>query len=116
MAKKLKITQVRSIIGSQRKKHRSVMQALGFRKNYQTIYRSDTPIIRGMIRKVRHLVVWEEIDEKDVPAAQEKSKGYMVVGSAGASAGAPAKGSTKDSAKGKEGSEENSEGALSDEA
>ncbi len=112
MAKKLKITQVRSIIGSQRKKHRSVMQALGFRKNYQTIYRSDTPIIRGMIQKVRHLVVWEEIDEKDVPAAQEKSKGYMVVGSAGA----PAKGSKKDSAKGKEGSEENSEGALSDEA
>jgi len=79
MAKKLKITQVRSIIGTQRKKHRSVMKALGFRKNYRTIYKNDTPQIRGMIQKVRHLVVWEEVDEKDVPAAAEKSKGYTVV-------------------------------------
>lgn len=97
MAKKLKITQVRSIVGTQRKKHRSVMKSLGFRKNYRTIYKNDTPQIRGMIQKVRHLVVWEEVDEKDVPAALEKPKGYTLVGNA-------------------TGSKKNNEGALSDEA
>jgi large subunit ribosomal protein L30 len=83
MAKKLKITQVRSIIGSQEKKHKRVMASLGFTKNYATLYKNDTPQIRGMIHKVRHLVEWEEIDEKDVPAASSPSKGYTVVKAAG---------------------------------
>ena len=77
--KKLKITQVRSLIGSQRQKHRTVMKALGFTKNQQTLYKDDTPQIRGMITKVRHLVTAEEIDAKDVPARTEKSRGFTVV-------------------------------------
>ena len=64
MAKKLKITQVRSIIGSQEKKHKRVMTSLGFTKNYATLYKNDSPQIRGMLHKVRHLVEWEEIAEK----------------------------------------------------
>ncbi len=83
MAKKLKITQVRSIIGSQEKRHKRVMTSLGFTKNYATLYKNDSPQIRGMLHKVRHLVEWEEIEEKDVPAASSPSKGYTVVKAAG---------------------------------
>ena len=79
MPKKLKITQVRSIIGSQQQKHRSVMRALGLKKNYRTVYQNDSPAIRGMLDKVRHLVVWEEIDEKDIPAREKKSAGFTVL-------------------------------------
>ena len=75
----IRITQVRSIIGSQRRKHRTVMEALGFRRNYRTLYKNDTPQIRGMINKVRHLVAWEEVDEKDIPLDSEVSKGFSVV-------------------------------------
>jgi large subunit ribosomal protein L30 len=80
MAKKLKITQVRSIIHSQEKKHKSVMTSLGFRKNYATLYKNDNPQIRGMLAKVRHLVEVVEIDEKDVPVAgSAPSRGYTVI-------------------------------------
>ncbi len=79
MAKKLKVTQVRSIIHSQEKKHKRVMTSLGFRKNYATLYKNDNPQIRGMLHKVRHLVEVVEIDEKDVPVAVSQSKGYTVI-------------------------------------
>lgn len=77
--KMLKITQTRSLIGSQREKHRTVMKSLGFRKNQQTLYKNDTPQIRGMIQKVRHLVVWEEINATDVPGPPERTAGFTVV-------------------------------------
>ncbi|UCF05360.1 MAG: 50S ribosomal protein L30 [bacterium] len=89
MAKKLKLTQVRSIIGSQRRKHRDVMKSLGFRKNYRTIYRNDTPQIRGMLNKVRHLVSCEEIDEKEIPAPAVRGAGYTVIKEAPASVQEP---------------------------
>ena len=79
MGKKLKVTQVRSIIGSQRKKHRVVMESLGFRRNSRTLYKNDSPQIRGMLHKVRHLVEWEEIDEKDIPSGAERTRGFTVV-------------------------------------
>ena len=79
MAKKLKMIQVRSIIGSQKKKHKVVMESLGFKKNYRTIYQNDSPQIRGMLAKVRHLVEWEEIDEKDLPADVTRSAGFTVI-------------------------------------
>ncbi|HSG29402.1 MAG TPA: 50S ribosomal protein L30 [Candidatus Krumholzibacterium sp.] len=82
MAKKLKVTQVRSIIGSQQEKHKDVMVSLGFRRNQRTLYKNDNPQIRGMLNKVRHLVTWEEIDEKDIPAAAEKNAGFTVIGAA----------------------------------
>ncbi|HHM23414.1 MAG TPA: 50S ribosomal protein L30 [Bacteroidetes bacterium] len=62
MAKKLKITQVRSTIDRQ-KKQKQTMAALGLRKIRQTVVHNDTPQIRGMIRKVIHLVEVEEIEE-----------------------------------------------------
>ncbi len=78
MANMLKITQVRSTINSLKDKHRPVMQSLGFTKNQRTLYKKDTPQIRGMIHRVQHLVTWEAIDEKDVPVRTKKGPGYTV--------------------------------------
>lgn len=79
MATVLKIKQVKSIINSLNDKHRPVMKALGFHKNQRTLYHKDTPQIRGMLHKVQHMVVWEAIDEKDVPAPARKSAGFTVL-------------------------------------
>jgi len=57
---KLKITQVRSIIGRP-EKHRRIIKALGLRRNQTSVIQEDTPIIRGMVFKVRHLVNVEEV-------------------------------------------------------
>ena len=59
MAKTLKITQIKSLIGA-KPKHRLTMEALGFRKHQQTLEKNDTPQIRGMLHQVRHLVRVEE--------------------------------------------------------
>ncbi len=56
---KLKITQIKSLIGS-KPKHRLTMQALGFGRINQTLVKNDTPQIRGMIHQVRHLVRVDE--------------------------------------------------------
>jgi large subunit ribosomal protein L30 len=79
MAKILKITQIKSTINSLYDKHRPVMESLGFKKNYRTLYKKDTPQIRGMIHKVQHLVAWEEVDEKDVVARRKKGPGFTVI-------------------------------------
>ncbi len=63
MAKRLKITQIRSLIGSQ-PKHRRTMKALGFHRMQETLEKSDTPQIRGMLHQVRHLVKIEEVEGK----------------------------------------------------
>lgn len=61
MAKKLKITQTRSVIDRPFDQKRTI-EALGLgRPNYQIIH-NDTPQIRGMVRKVSHLVKVEEIE------------------------------------------------------
>ena len=56
---KLKITQVRSTIGFDRKQ-RDVVRSLGLRRIRHTIELPDTPEVRGMILKVRHLVTVEQ--------------------------------------------------------
>jgi len=61
MAKKLKITQVKSEIGH-KKEHRRVLRSLGLRKLNQTVEKADTPIIRGMINKVSYLLNVEPIE------------------------------------------------------
>ena len=54
---KITVKWVKSAIGfSQRQK--DTIKALGFRKLQSTVEHEDTPQIRGMIEKVRHLVVW----------------------------------------------------------
>ena len=49
----------KSQIGYDRKQ-RATIRGLGFKRLGQTVEVEDTPAIRGMIRKVRHLVVVEE--------------------------------------------------------
>ncbi|MFQ5568787.1 MAG: 50S ribosomal protein L30 [Rhodothermales bacterium] len=58
---KLKITQSRSIINSSGKQRRTI-EALGLRRLHHSVTHEDTPVIRGMIDKVSHLVEVEEAD------------------------------------------------------
>jgi large subunit ribosomal protein L30 len=60
MAKKLKITQTRSII-DQIEPHKRTIKALGLGRPNYSVVKNDTPQIRGMIRKVIHLVRVEEV-------------------------------------------------------
>ena len=58
---KLQITYKRSAIGyDQRQK--DTIRALGFRKLNQTIEHKDSAVIRGMIKKVSHLVAVQEVE------------------------------------------------------
>ena len=56
---RLKIKWVVSFIGCP-KGMRATIRGLGFRRMQQVVERDDTPAIRGMILKVRHLVVVTE--------------------------------------------------------
>ncbi len=58
----LKITQVRSAIGS-KPKHRGTLRALGLGRIGQTHTLPDRPEIRGMIARVPHLIAVETIEE-----------------------------------------------------
>jgi large subunit ribosomal protein L30 len=55
----LKITYVRSAIGH-KPDQKATVRALGLRRLQQTIVRPDSPQLRGMLRKLRHLVKVEE--------------------------------------------------------
>lgn len=57
---RLKITYTKSAIGYTERQKRTI-RALGLRKLYQTVEQDDTPVIRGMIHKVSHLVEVEEV-------------------------------------------------------
>jgi large subunit ribosomal protein L30 len=57
MAKKMfKIRQVKSGIGYP-KDQNATLKGLGFRRMHQVVELEDTPSTRGMVTKVRHLVV-----------------------------------------------------------
>lgn len=60
MAKRLKITQTRSII-DQIEPHKRTIKALGLGRPNYSVIKNDTPQIRGMIRKVIHLLRVEEV-------------------------------------------------------
>jgi large subunit ribosomal protein L30 len=57
--KTLKVTQVKSIIGTPEDQKRTV-RALGLKRIGHTVEQSDSPAVRGMIFKVKHLVEVEE--------------------------------------------------------
>ena len=54
----IKIKQVRSRIGCP-KNQKLTLDALGLRKTGRVVEHNDNPAIRGMIEKVKHLVVIE---------------------------------------------------------
>ncbi len=58
-ANKLRITLVKSSIGYSKRQKRTVL-ALGLKRLRQTVEQEDTPVIRGMLAKVSHLVAVEE--------------------------------------------------------
>jgi large subunit ribosomal protein L30 len=57
---KIRITQVRSRIGSTKRQKRT-LDALGLRKMNRSVEVESTPQILGMVTKVRHLVTIEEL-------------------------------------------------------
>jgi large subunit ribosomal protein L30 len=57
--KTLKVTLRRSVIG-EKPKTRATVEGLGLRKTNQTVTQKDTPSVRGMLDRVRHLVEVEE--------------------------------------------------------
>jgi large subunit ribosomal protein L30 len=57
---KVKLTQVRSQIG-QSERHRGTLRALGLGRIGKTNEIDESPVLAGMLRKVRHLVSVEEI-------------------------------------------------------
>ena len=61
MAKRLKVTLKKSGIGYPEAQKR-VIQSLGLRKLNHFVMHNDTPEIRGMVNKINHLVVVEEVE------------------------------------------------------
>ncbi|MGQ9711811.1 MAG: 50S ribosomal protein L30 [Desulfotomaculales bacterium] len=55
-----KITLVRSLIGKS-EQQRATIRALGLRRRHQAVIKEDTPQLRGMLDRVRHLVKIEEV-------------------------------------------------------
>jgi large subunit ribosomal protein L30 len=58
MSSRLRITYVKSAIGYERRQ-KATIRALGFKRLGQTVEHDDSPVIRGMINKVQHLVAVE---------------------------------------------------------
>jgi ribosomal protein L30 len=68
MAKLLRISYAKSAIGYS-KLQKETIRSLGLRKLNSVVLHDDTPIVRGMIFKVQHLVKVEELNE--APPAYE---------------------------------------------
>lgn len=62
MALKLKVTLVRSPI-DRVQKQKDTVRGLGLRRLHHSVILDDTPSIRGMIRKVQHLVAVAPADQ-----------------------------------------------------
>jgi large subunit ribosomal protein L30 len=59
---RLRVTQVRSVI-DRPKDQKATVRALGLHRVDDSVVKDDRPEIRGMIRKVSHLVRVEEVNE-----------------------------------------------------
>ena len=57
-AKTLKVTQIKSVIGT-KQSHRDTIRGLGLRRINHTVQLEDTPCVRGMINKVYYMVKCE---------------------------------------------------------
>ena len=58
----IRITQTKSVIGS-KEGHKRTVRSLGLKRIRDSRVHEDTPQMRGMIHKVRHLVKVEEVEE-----------------------------------------------------
>ena len=57
--KALRVTLVKSPIGYT-KDQKATVRALGLRRMNQTVEHKDSPAVRGMLNKIRHLIKIEE--------------------------------------------------------
>lgn len=62
MIKQLKVTLIRGFAG-RTEKQRAIARSLGLTKREQVVVHEDTPVIRGMINKIPHMLIVEEIEE-----------------------------------------------------
>ncbi|TCS74111.1 LSU ribosomal protein L30P [Sulfuritortus calidifontis] len=60
MSGKIKVTLVKSVIGT-KQNHRESVRGLGLKRLNQSVVLEDTPSVRGMINQVRYLVKSEVI-------------------------------------------------------
>jgi len=58
----LKITQIRSTIGSKHSQRES-LRSLGLKRIHQSVLVQDTPAVRGYIKAAPHLLTVEEVTE-----------------------------------------------------
>jgi large subunit ribosomal protein L30 len=58
---KIKVVQKKSAIGRPQDQHQT-LRGLGLTKLNSEKILEDTPAVRGMIRKVSHLIEWQEIN------------------------------------------------------
>jgi len=68
----LRITQTRSLIG-RTADQRATVASLGLKRIRHSVVQPDRPEIRGMLRKVPHLVSFEEIDGEEATSNEEVS-------------------------------------------
>jgi large subunit ribosomal protein L30 len=61
MAARLKVTQIKSKIGG-RPNQVNTLRSLGLKRIGDIIVKEDTPVVRGMVNTVSHLVVVEAIN------------------------------------------------------
>lgn len=62
MAKNLKVTQIKSVI-SEKQNQRDTLRSLGLKRIGDTVVKEDTPVNRGYVKAVAHLVKVEEVSE-----------------------------------------------------
>lgn len=60
MTARLEITQTKSAIG-RKPDHRGTLRALGLKRIGHTVVHEDTPVIRGMVKKVAYLLEVREV-------------------------------------------------------
>jgi large subunit ribosomal protein L30 len=72
----LRITQVRSTIG-RTQDQRDTVRSIGLKRIRHSVEREDGPELRGMLRKVPHLVEWEFLDG-DQTAASDTQAGEAI--------------------------------------
>lgn len=61
---KIRITYKKSMIGYSRDQ-KDTIRALGLRRLNQSVVKPDTPSVRGMVNKVTHMVVVEELTDEE---------------------------------------------------
>lgn len=61
MTNKINVTLIKSMVGRP-EKHRRILRGMGLHKMHQTVLLESNPSIKGMIKRVTHLVKTEECE------------------------------------------------------